>query len=93
LNKEVLNTAIQDFINNNLNSDLSSLLLKGTTFRTVYTKEIVEQIEAKKKSESKLPTWFNTPNIYYPNKLNLEQTSSEITAEYKIAIDIRIYND
>jgi len=83
LNKEVLNTAIQDFINNNLNSDLSSLLLKGTTFRTVYTKEIVEQIEAKKKSESKLPTWFNTPNIYYPNKLNLEQTSSEITAEYK----------
>src|SRR5690606_37778030 len=31
----------------------------------------------------KLPTWFNTPNIYYPNKLNIEQTSSELTANYK----------
>ncbi|NOY47433.1 MAG: class I SAM-dependent methyltransferase [Chlorobi bacterium] len=83
MNKEVLNTAIQDFINNNLNSDISSLLLKGTAFDTVDTKEIIEQIEAKKKSENKLPTWFNTPNIYYPNKLNIEQTSSEITAQYK----------
>jgi 16S rRNA G966 N2-methylase RsmD len=83
LNKDILNTAIQGFINNNLNSDISSLLLKGATFSTVDTKEIIEQIEAKKKSESKLPTWFNTPNIYYPNKLNIEQTSSEITAQYK----------
>lgn len=83
MNKEVLNTAIQNFINNNLNSDISSLLLKGTAFDTVDTKEIIEQIEAKKKSENKLPTWFNTPNIYYPNKLNIEQTSSEITAQYK----------
>jgi len=83
LNNEVLNTAIQDFINNNLNSDISSLLLKGIAFDTVDTKEIIEQIEAKKKSKNKLPTWFNTPNIYYPSKLNIEQTSSEITAQYK----------
>ena len=83
MNNEVLNTAIQDFINNNLNSDISSLLLKGIAFDTVDTKEIIEQIEAKKKSKNKLPTWFNTPNIYYPSKLNIEQTSSEITAQYK----------
>ena len=30
-----------------------------------------------------MPTWFNTSNIYYPNKLNIEQTSSETTAAYK----------
>ena len=47
---------------------------------------IVEQIEAKKRSQKKLPTWFNHGNIYYPNKLNIEQTSSEITAEYKSEI-------
>ncbi|NNC70277.1 MAG: class I SAM-dependent methyltransferase [Flavobacteriaceae bacterium] len=46
-------------------------------------KEIVEQIEAKKKCKTKLPTWYNTQNIYYPNKLNIEQSSSEITAKYK----------
>jgi hypothetical protein len=44
---------------------------------------LAEQIEAKKKCKTKLPTWYNTENIYYPNKLNIEQTSSEITAQYK----------
>ena len=44
---------------------------------------MAEQITSKKKCENKLPTWFATENIYYPNKLNIEQTSSEITAEYK----------
>lgn len=83
MNHSILNTDIQEFINKHLNADISKLLLKGTLFSSVETKEIIEQIEAKKRSEKKLPTWFNTQNIYYPNKLNIEQTSSEITANYK----------
>ena len=83
MNKNILNTEIQKFINQNLNTDIASILLKGTTFSGIETKEIVEQIESKKKCIKKLPTWFNTENIYFPNKLNIEQTSSEITAEYK----------
>ncbi|MCF7560133.1 class I SAM-dependent methyltransferase [Sabulilitoribacter multivorans] len=83
MNPLILNTEIQEFINDNLNTDISSLLLKGTSFLEVSTKDIIEQIEAKKRCEKKLPTWFNTKNIYYPNKLNIEQTSSEITAKYK----------
>lgn len=83
MNKLLLNTVVQEFIDSNLNSDISSLLLKGIDFLGVSSKEIIEQIEAKKRSEKKLPTWFNTKNIYYPNKLNIEQTSSEVTANYK----------
>jgi hypothetical protein len=83
LNKSILNTNIQDFINSNLNSKSSGILLKGTAFETVSTKELIEQMESKLKCEKKLPSWFNTNNIYYPNKLNIEQTSSETTAEYK----------
>ncbi len=83
MNKSLLNIEIQEFINNNLNSDISSLLLKGSNFNSVETKEIIEQIEAKKRCEKKLPTWFHCKNIYYPNKLNIEQTSSEISAKYK----------
>lgn len=67
----------------NLNADISDLLLKGIPFDTVDSKLIVAQIEAKKRCEKKLPTWFQTENIYYPNKLNIEQTSSETTANYK----------
>ncbi len=83
MNNHILNIEIQEFINNNLNSDVAKLLLKGTHFDSVSTKEIIEQIEAKKRCKTKLPTWFNSENIYYPNKLNIEQTSSEITAKYK----------
>jgi hypothetical protein len=83
LNKAILNIEIQDFISKNIDSDITAILLKGTQFPLVETKEIIEQIESKKKCEHKLPTWFQTKNIYYPNKLNIEQTSSEITASYK----------
>jgi len=86
LNEAILNIEIQEFINSNLNSKTTSLLLKGTTFHNVETKEIIEQIEAKKRCEHKLPTWFNCKSIYYPNKLNIEQTSSELTAEYKLSL-------
>jgi hypothetical protein len=83
LNGSLLNIEVQEFINTHLNSDITALLLKGTSFPSVETKDIIEQIEAKKKCEKKLPTWFNTQHIYYPNKLNIEQTSSELTAQYK----------
>ena len=83
MNTEILNTEIQEFISNNLNTDVSKILLKGTNFSNTTTKEIIEQIEAKIKCKRKLPTWFSTEKIYYPNKLNIEQTSSEVTASYK----------
>lgn len=83
MNETILNTEIQEFIKTNLNSDVSMLLLKGMPFSSSDSKDIIEQIEAKKRCEKKLPSWYNTQNIYYPNKLNIEQTSSEITAAYK----------
>ncbi|WP_420600890.1 THUMP-like domain-containing protein [Flagellimonas sp.] len=60
-----------------------SVLLKKPIFEGISQKELAEQLEAKKKCKGKLPTWFNTEGIYYPNKLNIEQTSSEQTAAYK----------
>lgn len=83
MNNNLLNTDIQKFINNNLDSDILDLLFKGIPFKNIDSKLIIEQIEAKKRCQKKLPTWFNAENIYYPNKLNIEQTSSETTANYK----------
>ncbi|WP_313790405.1 THUMP-like domain-containing protein [Flagellimonas ochracea] len=57
--------------------------MKKPIFEGISQKELVAQLEARKKCKEKLPTWFNTENIYYPNKLNIEQSSSEITAQYK----------
>ncbi|MEM7380541.1 MAG: class I SAM-dependent methyltransferase, partial [Bacteroidota bacterium] len=40
----------------------------------------------RKRSQTKLPYWYNTPGIYNPKRLQLEQTSSQATAEYKSGI-------
>ena len=86
MNKYILNTVNQEYINKNLDSDTTSLLFKKNETISVEIKKLIEQIEAKKRCQKKLPTWFNSDNIYYPNKLNIEQTSSEITAEYKSSL-------
>lgn len=83
MNNYILNTEIQEFINEHINSDTAALLLKKTPFSSEVLKLIIEQIEAKKRCTKKLPTWFEAQGIYYPNKLNIEQTSSETTAIYK----------
>ncbi|MFC0605800.1 THUMP-like domain-containing protein [Winogradskyella pulchriflava] len=86
MDKSILNIENQEFINSNINADISSLLLKGIPLKAVDPKLIIEQIEAKKRCKKKLPTWFNSKDIIYPNKLNIEQTSSEATAEYKAGL-------
>lgn len=83
MNQEILNKEVQNFINSNLKSDVTKLILKGSPFPHVSIQEIAAQLMAKNSCEKKLPTWFNSENIYYPNKLNIEQTSSEITSNYK----------
>jgi len=83
LNLNILNIDVQHFIDDNLKSDITKLILKGSPFENVSIQELANQIIAKKKSQLKLPTWFETESIYYPAKLSIEQTSSEITAKYK----------
>ena len=82
---QILKTDIQDFIDKNLNSDSSKLALKKNPFPEVNYAAIINQINAKKKAKDKLPTWFSTENIIYPEKISIEQTSSEITAKYKVS--------
>lgn len=86
MNLSILHSDVQEFICDNLNSDITKLILKGSPFKDISVQELVNQIIAKQKSEKKIPTWFSTKNIYYPQKISVEQTSSEITAKYKSEI-------
>ena len=86
MNKEILKTGVQEFIKNNWNTDTLSVLLKKPLFEGISQKELVEQLEAKKKCQDKLPSWFAAEGIYYPNKLSIEQTSSEKAAQYKAGL-------
>ncbi len=83
MNRFILDTEVQLFINKHLRDDPVKLILVGSPFSKVSVQELAKQIISKRKCETKLPSWFATANIYYPDKLNIEQTSSEITANYK----------
>ena len=83
MNSNILQPKVQQFITDNLKTDITKLILKGSPFDEISIQELANQIVVKQKSEKKLRTWFSTKNIYYPAKLSIEQTSSEITANYK----------
>ena len=86
MNFDILNEDVQQFITDNLQSEITKLILKGSPFATISIQELANQILAKQKSTKKLPTWFSSDTIYYPAKLSIEQTSSETTANYKSKI-------
>ncbi|WP_422080688.1 THUMP-like domain-containing protein [Ulvibacterium sp.] len=86
MNENLLKPEIQEFILKNIDAEVVPFLLKKPFFEGVSNKELVQQIISKKKSKTKLPTWYNTPNIYFPDKLHIEQASSEITAQYKATV-------
>jgi hypothetical protein len=83
LDFKILNPEIQQFIDSQLGVSIPQLALQKNPFPDIEWITIVNQIEAKAKARTKLPTWYNAVNILYPSKISVEQTSSERTAEYK----------
>jgi 16S rRNA G966 N2-methylase RsmD len=86
LDLKLLNPDIQQFINANIDQNISKLALQKNPFPTVEWIAILNQIEAKTKAKDKLPTWFAAKNSLFPSKVSVEQTSSEKTALYKSTI-------
>ncbi|MDP2454552.1 MULTISPECIES: class I SAM-dependent methyltransferase [unclassified Kaistella] len=80
--KNILNKEIQQYINANLTTDLHSLLLKKSPFPEISMQEIVQQIKGKKVAQKKF-SYLLKDGIIFPPNLNLEQASSQATAEFK----------
>ncbi len=85
MNKSILHKEVQEFIFEKSNTpiDINKLILSGSPFEGISVQELAQQIVGRQKAKQKLPTWFAKTGVYYPPTLNLEQTSSEITAKYK----------
>ena len=50
----------------------------------------LRQIEAWQKACTKLPRWAETDDILFPPRINMEQCSSQATAEYKRDLILRL---
>lgn len=83
MDHSILTQVVQNFINQNISANITQLALQKNPFPETNLTLVLQQIAAKQKAETKLPSWFQTPNIYYPSKVSVEQTSSEKTARYK----------
>ena len=77
------NNEIQQFVCDQEYADIHTLLLNPPKLIQPWKKEIIAQLVARKKCKTKLPLWYQTPNIYYPPPLSIEQSSSAPTAQYK----------
>ncbi len=78
----LLSDDVQAFIRQNINADINQLLLKKSPFPKVSIQEIVQQIKGRKTAQKKFPFLMGDHLVFPPN-LNLEQASSQSTAEYK----------
>lgn len=79
----LLQHEVQEFIRQHAHSDEQQLLLKHKTLFDLPTSIIAWQISGRRKAKTKLPLYYNTERIIYPPGLNLEQSSSEETANFK----------
>ena len=83
MNRHILAKDVQEFIKANRERSPAEIALKKSPFPNVSAAELASQIDGWQRSVRKLPTWAYSEGIYYPDKINLEQCSSEHTALIK----------
>ncbi len=78
--------SVQQFIRENEQEDAFQLSLRYSEVDGVPIQLVAEQIASRQKAKQKLPSWYDTKGILYPQKLSMEQCSSETTAKYKASL-------
>jgi 16S rRNA G966 N2-methylase RsmD len=70
-----------EFIRQNLQANCNKLLFKYSEDSD--KRLLIEQINLRQNIRKKLPTFYNDPALILAPRLNLEQTSSEVLAQFK----------
>ena len=84
--KRLLEDEIRSFIKEHEGDDLRQLMLQKDKYAHLPLRDIIEEIIARRKAEKKIPAWYKTAGILYPPGVSIEQSSSEITAQYKASL-------
>ena len=86
MNPLLLNDQVQDYLKLHIHTPLTRFVLMGSPFNGIQVQELAQQLEGQRRAKEKIPRWHKTAQIYFPPKLNIEQTSSETAARYKAAL-------
>ncbi len=80
---------LQQFIRSNRDADVSTLALQRKRYPNLSDSDFrfaLQQIDGRQRSRDKHPTFVATDGWLFPPKLNLEQSSSEQTAQFKASL-------
>ncbi|MGJ8684174.1 MAG: THUMP-like domain-containing protein [Nonlabens sp.] len=86
MNLLLLQQAVRDYLMEHIHENAASFLMKSHPFQDITAQELTQQLIGFQKSRLKFPELFENKNIVFPPKINLEQTSSWITAQHKASM-------
>lgn len=86
INHTITTPEFQEFLLSIEKQDIRTIGLKKSPFPTVSASEIAQQLKGLQVAKHKFPTFYQTKGIYFPPSINLEQASSEATAQYKSSL-------
>lgn len=75
----------REFIEEHLNDDVNKLALSKFP-QDVNKSLVLRQIQARQLMKKKLPSWSENGELLFPQRLSLEQCSSELTAIFKSSL-------
>lgn len=79
----LLTEEVQDWLIENIGRDCREVSLKKSIFKNILSSELAGQLKGRQTAKHKFRFLFENKSIYYPPSVNLEQSSSQTTAEYK----------
>lgn len=82
--QKIIHPDVQKFIREHESDDTRELVLKHASLFGLPSSVIADQINGRKKAKEKIPLYHHTAGIIFPPSINLEQCSSQHTAEYKL---------
>lgn len=83
MNKSIIHPEVELYLRANLSTDVRKFALKKSPFSELSSADLSQQLKGLQIAQHKLPYLFACDGIYYPPTLNLEQSSSWATAQYK----------
>ena len=81
-----INEQTREYVRQHATDDVRQLALQGTKDQAVDMPVALQQIAGRQTARRKLPSWAAVEDVIYPPHLNMEQCSSEMTAQYKAKV-------
>lgn len=76
----------RQFIQEHQHEEAATIMLQAKRYPHLPVQELVQQIQARQKAAQKLPVWVNHPEVVFPVAVSVEQSSSDVAAQFKASL-------